>query len=775
MIKVTMAIASIALVMCTLLYVQALPLNDTSSIISVTHVTKVDSAHIPLERRHRSWSTGIPSVGDDDDGEDENESTLQEEFSPWETEGESEIVTQNTDESSEEEQLQEEKVLETSIQDDTGVNKEITSDSEDSRGEMIGEARGELNSNEIAEETTTETLDDNSNQMTNRHQSQATMDTEVSEGETTTDETTDTESEQSTSSSTEGPEEETTSEMEQVTSIKYEDTTLLPLSFNSKTGSQSEMKDEGTSERSVDEINETSTQTSTTEGSSESENDSIVQSTTEQESSTLTGSKSKDNSLTEESPSEESREEETNQDETAESTTNLISETTEYDEECESGFIYKPGEDCVDVNECELSVNICRDLTCVNTDGSYECVESTEDEGKDLTTWSIGDETNELCQRCQHTCSLASSSSSPSSSVAFCSCYPGYQLKDDLITCVDVDECAAQLDNCTDDTVCVNREGSYDCKEIDEDEHSSLCPDGYIMIDDTCQDVDECKSNPCSPGQLCRNVYSTYICEDVTCSGENEIIQFKQGQSTEYQCICKDGFEMTQNNTCVDVDECTLNVSICGNGLICINTISSYKCICPVGYKMHGEVCLDINECTDDVHQCQPPSQCINDIGFYHCQCPDGFIWLNESCHKVPDHNFHLHHHEQGDITFRCAQGFTWSSRNNSCVDIDECSTQVDACLYKEASFCVNLPGSFDCFCHSGFTDEFDEQKCLPIANQHIERPQQSIIIASTSTSTAFKLHCNLFYLNNSFTSSSFTLLMMLLVIYKQVMLLSLH
>ena len=69
-----------------------------------------------------------------------------------------------------------------------------------------------------------------------------------------------------------------------------------------------------------------------------------------------------------------------------------------------------------------------------------------------VLTWTNDGDTNEFCEKCQHICTDGAS----------CSCHPEYQLKDDLITCIDVDECVAQLHNCTENTTCVNREDSYD-------------------------------------------------------------------------------------------------------------------------------------------------------------------------------------------------------------------------------------------------------------------------------------------------------------------------
>lgn len=71
-------------------------------------------------------------------------------------------------------------------------------------------------------------------------------------------------------------------------------------------------------------------------------------------------------------------------------------------------------------------------------------------------------------------------------------------------------------------------------------------------------------------------------------------------------------------------DECNLGASVCEKGK-CVNTIGSYYCDCPVGYR--GQRCeTDINECLSN--PCLN-GNCLNDIGNYQCFCKDGFTGRN--------------------------------------------------------------------------------------------------------------------------------------------------
>ena len=63
----------------------------------------------------------------------------------------------------------------------------------------------------------------------------------------------------------------------------------------------------------------------------------------------------------------------------------------------------------------------------------------------------------------------------------------------------------------------------------------------------------------------------------------------------------------------------------CGFTAVCMNTIGSFTCICPLGYEYDGTNCLDINECGDGSASCSENSDCVNTEGGFVCQCHAGF------------------------------------------------------------------------------------------------------------------------------------------------------
>ena len=94
------------------------------------------------------------------------------------------------------------------------------------------------------------------------------------------------------------------------------------------------------------------------------------------------------------------------------------------------------------------------------------------------------------------------------------------------------------------------------------------------------------------------------------------------------------------------MDECT-NVTINGCSDTCVNTIGSFVCTCPSGYKLDSDerTCIgkctlseldvdlllhvDINECATLIDDCE--QVCTNKNGSYSCSCNNGYILQNDN------------------------------------------------------------------------------------------------------------------------------------------------
>jgi hypothetical protein len=65
---------------------------------------------------------------------------------------------------------------------------------------------------------------------------------------------------------------------------------------------------------------------------------------------------------------------------------------------------------------------------------------------------------------------------------------------------------------------------------------------------------------------------------------------------------CPPGFVLSgDGRTCRDVDECSLDSSLCEHD--CVNTEGSFRCTCPMGFtqigRRGGERCIDTDECVE--------------------------------------------------------------------------------------------------------------------------------------------------------------------------------
>ncbi|KAG7315699.1 hypothetical protein KOW79_020565 [Hemibagrus wyckioides] len=100
-----------------------------------------------------------------------------------------------------------------------------------------------------------------------------------------------------------------------------------------------------------------------------------------------------------------------------------------------------------------------------------------------------------------------------------CFCYSGYY-QDDVINCIDINECRLHPSQCLEPSKCVNSPGSYQCQ----------CPTGYTYnyTHDKCQDLDECQQDKCEG--TCVNTVGGYSCH---CNGRERLKLAENGYSCE--------------------------------------------------------------------------------------------------------------------------------------------------------------------------------------------------------------------------------------------------
>ncbi len=236
------------------------------------------------------------------------------------------------------------------------------------------------------------------------------------------------------------------------------------------------------------------------------------------------------------------------------------------------------------------------------------------------------------------------------------------------LDCSDENECENGNNDCDQNALCENFEGSYSCS----------CPDGLTGDGVTCVDRDECSdgSAECPDGAVCVNLVGTYRCE---------------GGETQFPPP--------------DVDECALRLDSCDQNATCTNTDGSYTCRCNAGYFGNGFFCDDLDECSSGLNTCDEHATCQNEIGGFSCTCNEGYQGDGLSCQDSDECAEGVHQcsanalceNTEGAYACSCLSGYVGDGFE--CNDRNECQLGEDNCPQD----CTNTSGGFECDCFLGY------------------------------------------------------------------------
>ncbi|XP_062375263.1 latent-transforming growth factor beta-binding protein 1 isoform X2 [Sardina pilchardus] len=376
-----------------------------------------------------------------------------------------------------------------------------------------------------------------------------------------------------------------------------------------------------------------------------------------------------------------------------------------------------------EVNECQVSPDICGHGICYNTPKGYtcHCYEGYQ-LNEEQTTCVDVDECGErplLCANghCRNTAGSFQ-----------CACQHGFQTGDEGTSCVDVDECL-RPDACRDDDLCVNTPGSFLCRRCDRG--FRMNPNGQ------CEDIDECLDRSNCPSGLCYNKPGSFDCDpcppgfegkDGQCVDIDECLDTsacEHGRCSNFEgyfvCSCDDGYGLSPDGkSCTDLDECQ-DDHVCTRGH-CQNTEGSFMCVCEAGFRLSGagDQCDDVDECRELPEVCGGVGVCVNNLGSYLCSCSEGYQQVSgTSCQDVnecvDDPELCGANGEclnvEGSFQCVCDMGFTLNQGTNTCEDVDECVQSIRC----EGGTCVNTRGSYTCECDLGFRLQADNHTCQDI------------------------------------------------------------
>ncbi|EDM12496.1 EGF-containing fibulin-like extracellular matrix protein 2, isoform CRA_a [Rattus norvegicus] len=191
--------------------------------------------------------------------------------------------------------------------------------------------------------------------------------------------------------------------------------------------------------------------------------------------------------------------------------------------------------------------------------------------------------------------------------------------------------------------------GAASPQDSEEPDSYTECTDGYEWDADSqhCRDVNECLTIPeaCKGEMKCINHYGGYLCLPRSAAVISDL--HSEGPpppaaSAQHPNPCPPGYEPDEQESCVDIDECSYSSYLCQYR--CVNEPGRFSCHCPQGYQLLAtRLCQDIDECETGAHQCSEAQTCVNFHGGYRCvdtnRCVEPYVQVSDNRCLCPASN----------------------------------------------------------------------------------------------------------------------------------------
>ncbi|XP_050685092.1 latent-transforming growth factor beta-binding protein 4-like isoform X2 [Leptidea sinapis] len=158
---------------------------------------------------------------------------------------------------------------------------------------------------------------------------------------------------------------------------------------------------------------------------------------------------------------------------------------------------------------------------------------------------------------------------------------------------------------------------------------------------------------------------------------------------------CLPGYERNERFECVDINECD-GRHICSSLEICENRPGGYVCECIAGFTRVSGWCAPIKPTTERTTSRTSTTRRTTSTSTTSTTtvAPSSSTLL-----PLPRPSLEWPYTPEGnwEPSRSCEMGYTFSTYQGRCVDIDECATNTANCSSRED--CVNIDGGYQCIC----------------------------------------------------------------------------